>query len=55
MAERLISAAVAIMLLFVVLYVNCVMNIKIAIYVIAILALIALHEMYKPLGIVKHK
>ena len=55
MAERLISAAVAIMLLFAVLYVNCVMNIKIAIYVIAILALIALHEMYKPLGIVKHK
>ena len=55
MAERLVSAAAAILLLFAVLYVDCVLNIKIAVYVIAILALIALHEMYKPLGIVKHK
>lgn len=55
MAERLISAGVAIVLLFAVLYINCILNVKIAVYVIAALAIVALHEMYKPLGIAKHK
>lgn len=55
MSERLISAAVAIVLLFAVLYVNSILNIKIAVYVIAALMLVALAEMYKPLGIAKHK
>ncbi len=55
MSKRLISAAVAILLLFAVLYVNSVLNIKIAVYVIAALTVVALAEMYKPLGITKHK
>lgn len=55
MAERLISAAAAIALLFAVLYVNSVLHIEIAVYVIAVLAIIALNEMYKPLKITKYK
>lgn len=55
MAKRLVSAAAAILLLFAVLYADSVLNIKIAAYAIAVLAAVALKEMYKPLGITKHK